>query len=159
VTGLRLPTTDLKGRRQALLDDRAVTGHEWCNRHAAVVDEWLRAGFARACAGDHSGVALLAVGGYGLAELAPRSDLDLLLVVDRPGPVGPLAEALWYPIWDAGMDLDHSVRTPREVRQAVDGDLKVALGLLTARVVAGDRVLGTGVVERVLEQWRSRASA
>jgi [protein-PII] uridylyltransferase len=159
VTGLQLPTTDLKGRRRALLDDRAITGQEWCNRYAGVVDEWLRAGFARACDGDDSGVALLAVGGYGLAELAPRSDLDLLLVVDRPGPVGPLAEAMWYPIWDAGMDLDHSVRTPKEVRQAADGDLKVALGLLTARVVAGDRGLGTGVIEQVLEQWRSRASA
>jgi [protein-PII] uridylyltransferase len=156
---VRLPTTDLKGRRQVLLDDRATTGQEWCNRYAGVVDEWLRAGFARACDGDDAGVALLAVGGYGLAELAPRSDLDLLLVVDRPGPVGPLAEAMWYPIWDAGMDLDHSVRTPKEVRQAVDADLKVALGLLTARVVAGDLTLGTGVIQGVLEQWRSRASS
>jgi [protein-PII] uridylyltransferase len=148
----------LKVGRQKLLDDRTITGQDWCNRYASVADDWLRASFARATAGEESGASLLAVGGYGLGELAPGSDLDLLLVVDRPGPVAPLAEALWYPIWDEGIDLDHSVRTPKEVRRAVDADVKVALGLLTARVVAGDAALGAGVVDGALDRWRSKAT-
>ncbi len=154
----QLPTTDLRGRRQVLVDDRTTTGTQWSRRYAGVVDEWLRAVFETATGGDHRGVALLAVGGYGLAELAPGSDLDLLLVVDRRGPVRPLAEALWYPIWNENVDLDHSVRSPKQVRQAADGDLKVALGLLTARSVAGDPALGAQVIGAALDQWRSKLS-
>ena len=71
-------------------------------------------------------------------DLAPGSDLDLLLVHDGKGRIKAIADALWYPIWDAGMPLDHSVRTPKEVRVAMDADIKVALGLLDARQIAGD---------------------
>ena len=88
--------------------------------------------FSRATGGDEKGVTLLAVGGYGRGELAPGSDLDLLLVHDRRGRMKPLADAIWYPVWDTGLHLDHSVRTAKEVRAAMDDDIKVALGLLDA---------------------------
>ena len=114
--------------------------------------------FARASGGDAKGLALLAVGGYGRATLAPGSDLDLLLVHDGKRSVKAIADALWYPIWDAGMPLDHSVRTAREVRSTMDADIKVALGLLDARLVAGDRKLADAVLTRVAEQWKTRTS-
>src|SRR5581483_1222124 len=55
----------------------------------------------------------LATGGFGRLELAPYSDLDLLvLCADRPGrDVSVLAEAILYPLWDAKVDAGHAVRS------------------------------------------------
>ncbi len=90
------------------------------------------------------GAALVAVGGYGRGELSPASDLDVvLLAVDRydEGLLANLAERLWYPLWDAQVALDHAVRTERELRAAAADDVRVALGLLDMRHVAGDGIL------------------
>lgn len=102
---------------------------------------------------------LVAVGGYGRAELSPRSDLDLLLLHDGsdPGTVSKLADRLWYPVWDLGIALDHSVRTPAEARKTAGEDLKVQLGLLDARHIAGDLGLTTALRTTVLADWRNQA--
>src|SRR5205814_1397705 len=91
------------------------------------------------------GVALLAVGAYGRRELCPASDLDLVLLHDgrRGRDVGALADRVWYPIWDSGFRLDHSVRTPDQARAIADNDLKAALGLPDGRDVAVVRALTT----------------
>ncbi|MGH9055229.1 MAG: [protein-PII] uridylyltransferase [Acidimicrobiales bacterium] len=148
---------DLRATRAELLHDRGLTGSAWSRRCAAVADEWLARLFASAVGGEPRGFALLAVGGYGRGELAPGSDLDLLLVHDNRGRVGAVADSLWYPVWDTGVSLDHSVRTAKEVRSAVDGDIKVALGLLAARRVAGDEALAASVLARTSDQWKARA--
>ena len=57
------------------------------------------------------GVALVAVGGYGRRELAPHSDLDVVLVHDPSVDVAEAAARVWYPLWDAGVSLDHAVRS------------------------------------------------
>ena len=89
--------------------------------------------------------------------MAPGSDLDLLLLYDRRGRINPVAEAMWYPVWDAGVHLDHSVRTPKEVRAMMEDDIKVALGLLDARLVAGDQGLAGEVLTRAMDLWQTRA--
>jgi len=71
--------------------------------------------------------------------------------------VGGVAERLWYPIWDSGLSLDHSVRTPKEALRVADDDLKAALGLLDGRVIAGDSALADELLVKVSEQWRRRA--
>ena len=63
--------------------------------------------------GGGTGCALIAVGGYGRGELAPHSDLDLVLVHDDGADPGEVATRVWYPLWDAGLRLDHSVRSGR----------------------------------------------
>ncbi|MFE2598053.1 [protein-PII] uridylyltransferase, partial [Streptomyces sp. NPDC059396] len=128
---------------------------------ARLTDDWLNALFSTAAqeAGVR-GAALVAVGGYGRGELSPRSDLDLLLLHDGkagPGAIAALADRIWYPVWDLGLALDHSVRTPAEVRKTAAEDLKVQLGLLDARHVAGDLGLITGVRTAVLADWRNTA--
>jgi [protein-PII] uridylyltransferase len=102
-------------------------------------------------------VALVAVGGYGRRELLPGSDLDVLLLhTARPG-IAALADRIWYPIWDSGAHLDHAVRTPREAREVARHDLRVALGLLHARHVAGDRELTGELRLGALADWRAAA--
>ncbi len=110
-----------------------------------------------ACGGTDSGVALVAVGGYGRGELAPYSDLDVVLVADDGMGLGELAEKVWYPIWDAGARLDHSVRTFDEMVATADGDLRVALGLLDLRHLAGDPNLTLRLRTTMLTQWRRQA--
>ncbi|MFE4023367.1 [protein-PII] uridylyltransferase, partial [Streptomyces sp. NPDC059101] len=106
------------------------------------------------------GTALVAVGGYGRGELSPRSDLDLVLLHDgraATADLAALADRLWYPVWDLGLDLDHSVRTPAEARRAARDDLKVQLGLLDARHVAGDPELTAAVRTAAYADWREGA--
>lgn len=71
--------------------------------------------------------------------------------------VAQIADRVWYPIWDAGLSLDHSVRTPAEAVAAAREDLKVALGLLDARHVAGDPELTAELREAALRSWRAEA--
>ncbi|GAA1927853.1 [protein-PII] uridylyltransferase [Nocardioides marmoribigeumensis] len=103
------------------------------------------------------GVALLAVGGYGRSELAPYSDLDLVLVHDEDVDVGSLAQELWYPLWDSGTKIDHAVRALDEVTAAARDDLRVALGLLDARHLAGDTAVSLRLRAGVLSTWRRDA--
>jgi [protein-PII] uridylyltransferase len=102
------------------------------------------------------GLALLAVGSLGRGDLAPGSDLDLLLVHDGRPDVVEVADRLWYPIWDDPMPLDHSVRTLSQIAQAAESDLRVAQGLLDARPLAGDAELGTRAVELGRRLWEKR---
>ena len=103
------------------------------------------------------GVSLVAVGGYGRGELAPNSDLDVVLVHEKGVDLGPAAVDLWYPLWDSGTRLDHSVRSLPEMVAAADADLKVALGLLDVRHLAGDTGLTMRLRTTMLTQWRRDA--
>jgi [protein-PII] uridylyltransferase len=107
--------------------------------------------------GAEPGVALVAVGGYGRKELLPGSDLDVLMLHDGRDGIARVADRIWYPVWDSGARLDHAVRTVPQARRVARNDLKVALGLLYARHVAGDPDLTTRLREGALEDWRSNA--
>src|SRR6476661_7763521 len=109
------------------------------------------------CGGPDVGAALVAVGGYGRSELAPHSDLDVVLVSDEGVDLGDVAERVWYPLWDSGATLDHSVRTLPEMVAAADQDLKVALGLLDLRHLAGDPNLTLRLRTTMLAHWRRGA--
>ncbi len=98
---------------------------------------------------------LVAVGALGRRELAPYSDLDLVLLHDGRKDIERLAEQMWYPLWDAGVGLDHSVRTPGQAVQVAAMDLRAALGLLEARHIAGDAGLSDTVRSAVRQAWRA----
>lgn len=103
------------------------------------------------------GVALIAVGGLGRRELTPFSDLDLVLVHNQNPKVSEIADALWYPLWDARIGLDHAVRTPGEALQVASEDLRTAMALLDARHLAGDAELTGRLAAAAREQWRRTA--
>ncbi|MFF4033099.1 [protein-PII] uridylyltransferase [Streptomyces sviceus] len=144
--------------RLRLLQEGARSGPPRRSALAELTDDWL-SGLFTAGHEQVRGVALIAVGGYGRGELSPRSDLDLVLLHDGsdPGAVATLADRIWYPVWDLGLALDHSVRTPAEARKTAGEDLKVQLGLLDARHIAGDLGLTTGLRTAVLADWRNQA--
>ncbi|MET7381965.1 [protein-PII] uridylyltransferase [Streptomyces sp. NPDC005526] len=144
--------------RLRLLTEGARSGPPRRAALAELTDDWL-SGLFTSAAGALRGVSLVAVGGYGRGELSPRSDLDLLLLHDGgdSGAVAALADRVWYPVWDLGLDLDHSVRTPAEARRTAGEDLKVQLGLLDARHIAGDLGLTAGLRTAVLADWRNQA--
>jgi [protein-PII] uridylyltransferase len=106
-------------------------------------------------------VALAAVGSLARGDAGPVSDLDLVLLHDgRALPateVSGLADRLWYPVWDAQLRLDHSVRTPAQCREVATADLSAAVGLLDLRVVCGDADLVAATRARLLEDWRAAA--
>ncbi|MGW1214708.1 [protein-PII] uridylyltransferase [Streptomyces sp. NPDC002499] len=144
--------------RLRLLQEGARSGPPRRAALAEMTDDWL-SGLFTAGATDLRGVSLVAVGGYGRGELSPRSDLDLLLLHDGSdsGAVAALADRIWYPVWDLGLALDHSVRTPAEARKTAGEDLKVQLGLLDARHLAGDLGLTAALRTSVLADWRNQA--
>jgi hypothetical protein len=102
-----------------------VTAAERAER-TRTADELCAKAFAEAGCPD-VGVALVAVGGYGRQELAPFSDLDIVLVHDPTIETGEWAGKIWYPLWDSGANIDHSVRTVDEVLEQAAADLRVAL--------------------------------
>lgn len=99
------------------------------------------------------------MGGYGRAQLCPGSDLDLALVHVRLGDreVAALADRIWYPLWDAGVRIDHSVRTLREALRLADDEMEVASGLLDARCVWGDAALVAELLDGTRDRWRRSA--
>ncbi|MFI5754118.1 [protein-PII] uridylyltransferase [Streptomyces sp. NPDC051569] len=148
--------------RLRLLQEKAQPGPPRRTALARLTDDWLNALFTTAAReAGVSGAALVAVGGYGRGELSPRSDLDLLLLHDGTAgapAIAHLADRVWYPVWDLGVALDHSVRTHAEARKTAAEDLKVQLGLLDARHVAGDPALVSGLRTAILADWRNTAA-
>ncbi len=144
--------------RTALLEDSSLTGSAWCRAYSDLVDTWL-AKLLQDAAGSVAvhGVALAAVGGYGRAELCPESDVDLLLLHTGRADIGAVADRIWYPIWDAGLKLGHSVRTVKETLGLAQDDLDTATALLSVRHLAGDGALTADLSAGATGQWQKRS--
>lgn len=120
-------------------------------RRAELLDAWL----ARLLP-ERAGLTLVAVGGLGRREPAPYGDLDLVLVHDGAhADISSLADAMWYPIWDSGLRLDHSVRTVEEAVSVAGRDAIAGLGLLDVRWIAGDADLANRLRRAATMSWRA----
>ncbi|HEY1445853.1 MAG TPA: [protein-PII] uridylyltransferase [Acidimicrobiales bacterium] len=146
----------LRDRRSRLLAQPGLMGEEFCRSYAAEADAWLSDLADRAAGENNLHLALVAVGGYGRSSLCPYSDLDVVLVHSGYRDVKEVADGIWYPVWDEGVHLDHSVRRPAEVLSAAAEDLRVALGLLDARVVWGERKMAEPLIEKAKAAWREK---
>src|SRR3954454_9757984 len=142
--------------RAQLFEDPSVTGIDLSRAYCSLMDDWLRALYVDASSGA-DGVALMAVGGYGRGELAPQSDLDVVLVHTGLRGIGTIAERIWYPIWDEGLKLGHSVRTVKEALSLASDDLDTATSLVTVRHLAGDPALTDELATKAMALWRKRA--
>ncbi|MDO4762716.1 MAG: [protein-PII] uridylyltransferase [Corynebacterium sp.] len=109
------------------------------------------------------GCALAATGSFARRELLPTSDLDLVLIhppqMDMDDPaMRELVDALWYPLWDHTMRLDHAVRTPQQCADLVESDPVSALAMLELRHVRGVEELTAQARDAVLRRWRVHLS-
>ena len=115
-----------------------VRGFEFCARLSALYDEYFQ---KRLDEVDATGkpFALIAVGGYGRAELCRASDVDVLLVYESkiPKQAEALSKALFMPLWDQGVDVGHGVRTIADCRDLAKNDIEVRTSLMLTRLVAG----------------------
>ena len=151
--------TTVTSRRDELIADHTIGGRDLYAAMAGATDDLLRTLFAEAearfPARRKGSVALVAVGGYGRNELAPYSDIDVVLVHDgRPAGIEELAAALWYPLWDAGLQLGHAVRSFDHQLARSDEDLDAATAQLSARPVAGDDELAGRLLAEGRARWR-----
>ena len=120
--------------RDEVIADHSLRGTQLSRALSDATDRWLVDLFHMAIAGAKKSddVVLIAVGGYGRQELAPQSDLDVLLIHKGVKDISEIASRIWYPVWDAGVKLGHSVRTPKETLQLCTNDLDTATALVTA---------------------------
>lgn len=90
-----------------------------------------------------SSFALVAIGGFARCELAPFSDIDLLLLhADKAKPpVHALIRELVRDIWDAGLHLGHNVGSPKELVQLATKEVLPATSFLDARILIGPEKL------------------
>jgi [protein-PII] uridylyltransferase len=90
------------------------------------------------------GLALISVGGYGRRQLFPFSDVDLLLLSaneEIPRHHKPEISAFLQRLWDSGLRVSQSVRTPEECLTVHDQNTELNISLLDQRFLAGDRPL------------------
>jgi len=141
--------------RSPVLDDPGLRGRPFVDAYTALVDAWIVEVYLELFA-DKPGVALVATGGHGRGELAPQSDLDLLLLHDGSF-VLENAQRLWYPMWDAKLKVGHSVRTVGETLTLAADDLATATALLSTRRLAGDAALADELARSGAAQWRKQS--
>ncbi|HYN66332.1 MAG TPA: [protein-PII] uridylyltransferase [Ornithinibacter sp.] len=160
------PSSEIGSRRLDLAGTRdfAVAGAGPARRAAlsAFNRDWLAQVWRAATGGAQiEGIALAAVGSIGRGDAGPLSDYDLVLLhSERSLPakeLTALADRIWYPIWDAGVRLDHSVRTVTQCRQVAAADLTAAVGLLDLASLAGDEQLVAAARSTVAHDWRGNA--
>ena len=96
----------------------------------------------RLALGAPRGLALVAIGGYGRREIAPYSDIDLMLLSKNRGSANTgAAEAVLYKLWDTGMRISHCFRTLPECIEDSFSDLKTRTSLIESRFLAGDKAV------------------
>src|SRR5436853_5350256 len=119
--------------RLKLLHRSGGGGREVCQARAAILDVLLRylwdaakASLSPQAQKEFPPLALVAIGGYGRAELNPHSDIDFMFLHDgqiaanKPLPhLSKLIDGVLYPLWDVGLKVGHAVRS-------IDDCIKVA---------------------------------
>ncbi|MCV7279687.1 [protein-PII] uridylyltransferase [Mycolicibacterium flavescens] len=157
--GSSRPATDLAAAAKQLLSGGARQLDSAALREALqdLHEFWLTTKATEIGITPTSGFAIVATGGLGRGEFVPHSDLDLTLLHDNMPTdiVSQVAELLWYPLWDANIRIDHSVRTVPEALKVAGEDISAGLAMLEARHITGDSDLSSLLIGGARRQWRT----
>ncbi|MCH1475367.1 MAG: [protein-PII] uridylyltransferase [Alphaproteobacteria bacterium] len=124
--------------------DLGRDGAVYVGRHALGMDQILEALFSAIMVRHgNAGLALVAVGGYGRGELAPLSDIDLLVLTAKESDPAAdvIVEQLLYLLWDLGLKVGHAKRTVPDTIRSSREDHTILTGLIEMRFIAGDAPL------------------
>ena len=104
-------------------------------------------------------VALVAHGGYGRREMAPYSDVDLMLLYQPCASerIAPLARQLTHHVYDAGMQMGFSVRTPEQALALALRDATILTSLVESRCLSGSSELFQRFFRRFARSARARS--
>ena len=104
-------------------------------------------------------LALVAVGGFGRGELAPYSDIDILVLLpaEPDAALGAQLESFIGVGWDLGLDIGSSVRTIAQCIDEATNDVTVQTSLLEARLILGDLSLFKRFTQAVAATLEPRA--
>ena len=147
---LKVETHRLKMEHRA-----GVGGREICAARAAILDALLRHLWQAALTSlsaqaqkEFPPLALVAIGGYGRAELNPHSDIDFMFLHDgqiaanKPLPhLSKLIDGVLYPLWDVGLKVGHAVRSIDDCVKVANTDMQSKTSLIEARLIVGDEAL------------------
>ena len=148
---LKVETHRLKLHHRA-----GTSGLEICHARAAILDALLRhlwdaakASLSEQARKEFPQMALVALGGYGRAELNPHSDIDFMFLHSRQVAAGArplphlsrIIDGTLYPLWDIGLKIGHSVRTIDDCVKIANSDMQSKTSLIEARLIEGDEEL------------------
>ncbi|QGJ69532.1 Bifunctional uridylyltransferase/uridylyl-removing enzyme [Planctomycetales bacterium 10988] len=136
----------------------------WTDTIDKLIDELFRAAVDDLADGEgpdlHQHVALIAHGGYGRREMAPFSDVDLM-ILHTPAvqeKIGPLAGRILRDVGDTGMIVGHSVRTTRQALALTAQDASICTSLMESRLLTGNSDLFSHFMKRFRFQVQRRFS-
>jgi [protein-PII] uridylyltransferase len=130
-------------------------GLEICRARAAILDLILqylwntaKNTLSEAALKEFPEMALVAIGGFGRAELNPHSDIDFMflhtrqMAANRPLPyLSRVIDGILYPLWDIGLKIGHSVRTIDECVKVANSDMQSKTSVLESRLIIGSEAL------------------
>ena len=145
----------IETHRLKLLHRAGADGREICQARAAILDVLLRHLWESAnekvtaeAGKEFPPLALVAIGGFGRAELNPHSDIDFMFLHDgqvaagKPRPyLAKLIDGVLYPLWDIGLKIGHSVRDLNDCVKVANTDMQSKTSLIESRLIAGDENL------------------
>ncbi|HZM04857.1 MAG TPA: [protein-PII] uridylyltransferase [Candidatus Saccharimonadales bacterium] len=142
--------------RLKILHRAGGDGREICHARAAIIDlllryilEGVKAASPQLAQAPMPAFALVAIGGYGRAELNPHSDIDILFLHEsdmvsqgkaRPA-LSALVDGLLYTLWDLGLKVGHSVRSVDDCVKEANSEMQSKTALIEARLITGDATL------------------
>jgi len=145
----------VESHRLKLMHRAGADGLETARARAAILDALLRhlwdtakKNLSAQAQKEFPPLALVALGGFGRAELNPHSDIDFMFLHDgqvvgtKPLPyLAKLIDGILYPLWDIGLKIGYSVRDLADCVKVANADMQSKTSLIESRLIAGNEAL------------------
>jgi len=138
-----------ESQRQRFAEGEAI--ETLVHERSQIVDEVILAAWHHHASALEETADLVAVGGYGRAELHPSSDIDIMLLVEDGLPAASndaISRFLTF-LWDIGLEVGHSVRTLGDCVEQARGNVTVVTTLMESRLLTGPGRLFADLPRRI----------